>query len=86
MEEEFITIYTSSSTTQVTKHSSLFAAQRTLLLFVRSLKCKEILASAKDGIRSYLDLASLAFHAAVQGGGAPLLLKNKVKKSHKRFL
>jgi len=80
MKEEFIAIYASSSTTQVTKHSSLFAAQRALLRFVRSRKCKEIPASAKAGIRSYLDLASLAFHTAVQGGWSAFVVKKQSQK------
>jgi hypothetical protein len=77
MKDRFIAIYTSNTTTQVTKHSSLFAAQRTLLRFARSRKCKEIPASAKAGIRSYLDLASLAFRTAVQGDWSAFVVERQ---------
>lgn len=68
MKNDFIAIYTSNTTTQVTKHSNLFTAQRELLRFVRSRKCQDIPGSAKAGIRNYADLVRLAFHTAVQGG------------------
>lgn len=77
MKGQFIAIYQSNSTTQVTTHSNLFAAQRALLRFVKSKKCTDIPKIQKAGIKTYADLLHLVFQTAVQGGWDAFVVSRK---------
>jgi hypothetical protein len=81
MKHEFIAIYTSNTATKVTKHSNLFAAQRSLLRFVQSKKCRDIPARDKAGIRNYIDLVRLAFLTAVQGGWSAFVVEKQSRRN-----